>query len=330
MAKVLVTGAAGFIASHLSERLMNLGHQVVLIDNFDDFYARADKEANLAELAARGCPECVELDIRDRRAMAALWKAHRFEVVCHLAARAGVRPSLTDPDLYWDVNTVGTLGLLELAREYRTSRFIFASSSSVYGDTSEVPFRETDAADRPISPYAASKRAAELLCHTYHHLYGMDMTCLRFFTVYGPRNRPDLAIAKFTSLIDSGLPVTVYGDGTSRRDYTYVDDIVDGIVAAIDRCRGYHVYNLGHSDPVELLHLIQVIESSLGKKAVITHGDWQVGDVRITYADISRARGDLGFNPTTPIEVGIERYVRWYRDSRACRVRVPVSGLSVV
>jgi UDP-glucuronate 4-epimerase len=224
------------------------------------------------------------------------------------------------PALYWDINTRGTLALLEIAREFTPDKFIFASSSSVYGDTSPIPFSEDDPADRPVSPYAASKRAGELMCHTYHHLYGLNVTCLRFFTVYGPRNRPDLAVAKFTRLIDAGEPVPVFGDGTSRRDYTYIDDILDGVVAAIDRFEGYHVYNLGHSEPIELRRLIATIETALGRQATLDHQPWQPGDVKVTYADIARARRDLDFNPTTPVEVGIERYIKWYVDSGlACR-----------
>ncbi len=315
MAKVLVTGGAGFIGSHLLERLLADGHDVVSVDNFDDFYPHPRKQANLALLADHPRHRFVELDIRDSRALRDLWAGERFDTVCHLAARAGVRPSLPHPALYWDINTRGTLAMLELAREFEPARFIFASSSSVYGEASRIPFSEDDPADRPVSPYAASKRAGELMCHTYHHLYGLSVTCLRFFTVYGPRNRPDLAVAKFTRLIDAGETLPVFGDGTSRRDYTYIADIIDGIIAAIDRCGGYNVYNLGHSEPAELMHLIRCIESALGKRANLDYQPPQPGDVPITYADVSRAKRDLGFDPTTPIEEGIERYVKWCREA---------------
>ena len=329
MSRVLVTGGAGFIGSHLVERLLADGHEVVNVDNFDEFYPRAFKEANLAGNRHQPRYSFAELDVRDTDRLRSIWASHPFDVVCHLAARAGVRPSLPYPALYWDINTRGTLSMLELAREFKPTAFIFASSSSVYGDASPIPFTEDDSADRPVSPYAATKRAGELMCHTYHHLYGLNITCLRFFTVYGPRNRPDLAVAKFTGLIEAGKPVPLFGDGTSRRDYTYIDDIIDGVVAAIDRCEGYHVYNLGHSEPVELRELLRTIERVLGKKAVVEYHPWQAGDVMVTCANIAKAQQDLGFSPSTPIEIGIERYVRWYADSAILRGRVQDSPLAV-
>ncbi len=319
MSRILVTGAAGFIGSHLVDRLLADGHQVTGVDCFDDFYAADVKRANVAAAGQKPGFELIEADIRDRTRMEQMWAERRFDAVCHLAARAGVRPSLERPELYWDVNTNATLHLLELARKFEVGRFIFASSSSVYGDRMElrdgqpVPFSEDLPADRPVSPYAASKRAGEHLCHTYHHLYGFPVTCLRFFTVYGPRNRPDLAIAKFTRRIDAGQPIEMFGDGTTMRDYTYVDDIINGVVAAIDRCSGFEVYNLGNSRPTVLSKLISVIEQALGKTAQIVQMPMQPGDVHVTYADVSKARRMLAFNPDTPIEEGIRRYVEWFR-----------------
>jgi len=313
MSRILVTGGAGFIGSHLVDRLLSDGHEVVCVDNFDGFYPRWTKEANLAQARTNPRFRFYEADIRDASAMRGLWGEFGFDAVCHLAARPGVRPSLSCPAVYWDINTRGTLLMLELAREFRVPRFVFASSSSVYGASSRAPFREDDAADRPVSPYAASKRSAELLCHTYHHLYGLNVTCLRFFTAYGPRNRPDLAVARFARLIDAGEPVPVFGDGRSRRDYTYIDDIISGVAAALERCSGFCIYNLGHSEPIELLDLIRVLERALGRSARLVFHPDQPGDVPLTHADIRRARHDLGFEPTTPIELGIQRYVEWYR-----------------
>ncbi|HEY3245157.1 MAG TPA: NAD-dependent epimerase/dehydratase family protein [Phycisphaerae bacterium] len=330
MSQILVTGAAGFIGSHLVDRLLTAGHRVTGVDNFDDFYAADVKRANLTDARQQPGFELIEADIRDKDRMRALWKSRRFDTVCHLAARAGVRPSLERPELYWEVNTNATLGLLELARQIGIERFIFASSSSVYGDRPghagalPEPFREDMPADRPVSPYAASKRAAEHLCHAYHHLYKFPVTCLRFFTVYGPRNRPDLAIAKFTRRIDAGEPIEMFGDGSTLRDYTYINDIINGVVAAIQRCRGFEVYNLGNSHPTQLSRLIAVIEQALEKKAKIVPAPLQPGDVSVTYADVSKARAQLGFEPSTPIEEGIRRYVEWYRQhGLGFRVQVP-------
>lgn len=316
MARILVTGGAGFIGSHLVDRLLREGHDVVNVDCFEPFYPRDGKEANIAAAMAQPRHRFLELDVRDTERLARVWSDQRFDVVFHLAARPGVRPSLVLPELYWDINVRGTLSMLELARQFRPEKFIFASSSSVYGNASRIPFSESDPADRPVSPYAATKRAGELMCHTYHYLYGLNITCLRFFTVYGPRNRPDLAVARFTELIRSGRPVPVFGDGTSRRDYTYIDDILEGVMAAIQRCDGYRIYNLGHSEPVELRHLIRTIEAALGQEAFIEHQPRQAGDVNETFADITRARQDLGFNPVTSIETGVQRYVRWCAEAR--------------
>ena len=264
--KIIVTGGAGFIGSHLVDRLLAEGAEVTVVDNFDPFYDRAIKESNLAEARKNPRFRLVELDIRDAPARPRAGRGIPPDAIVHLAARAGVRPSIADPRLYAEVNVLGTLAWLEAAcRLEPRPRFIYASSSSVYGDRAEGPFRESDPVDLPVSPYAATKRACELLAHTFHHLHGLPVTGLRFFTAYGPRNRPDLAIAKFTRLIDQGLPVPMFGDGTSRRDYTYVGDIVDGIVRAIERCSTHHLYNLGHSQPIALRDLIEAIGRALGK-----------------------------------------------------------------
>src|SRR5438067_271946 len=251
--RTIVTGGAGFIGSHLVDRLLADGVEVIVVDNFDPFYSRASKEANLA--AALRSPRCrlVELDIRDAVGVPSLVSQSRPDAIVHLAARAGVRPSIEDPALYAEVNVLGTVRWLEAASRLEPRpRFVYASSSSVYGDRPDAPFRETDPVDRPISPYAATKKACELLAFTFHHLHGLPVTGLRFFTAYGPRNRPDLAIAQFAGLIEHGRPVPMFGDGTTRRDYTYVGDIVDSVVRALDRCRAHHLYNLGNSDPIEL------------------------------------------------------------------------------
>jgi UDP-glucuronate 4-epimerase len=312
--RTIVTGGAGFIGSHLVDRLLQEGHEVIVVDNFDPFYDRAIKERNLA--AARLNPRCrvVELDIRDGPGALALVLDSRPHLIFHLAARAGIRPSIADPRLYADVNVVGTVTWLEAAvRLESLPRFIYASSSSIYGDRASVPFRETDSVDLPVSPYAATKKACELLAHTFHHLYGLPVTGLRFFTAFGPRNRPDLAVAKFTRLIDQNQPVPMFGDGTTRRDYTYVLDIVDGIIRAGDRCSGHHLYNLGHSEPVALREMIDAIARALGKPALIDALPEQSGDVKQTYASIDRARAELGYEPATPFEEGIGRFIAWYR-----------------
>ncbi len=317
---IIVTGGAGFIGSHLVDRLLADGHEVVVVDGFDSFYPRALKEANLA--SALQNPRCrlVELDIRDAARVKALVSQARPDAIVHLAARAGVRPSIEDPGLYADVNVRGTVVWLEAACQIEPRpRFVHASSSSVYGDRRDAPFRETDSVDLPISPYAATKKACELLAHVFHHLHGLPVTGLRFFTAYGPRNRPDLDIAKFTRLIDRGEPVPMFGDGSSRRDYTYVGDIVDGIVRAVDRCRDHHLYNLGNSNPVELSGLIAAIAAALGKEPIIERLPEQPGDVHLTYADIGRATSELGYAPRTPLAEGLARYVAWYRAARPDR-----------
>jgi len=312
--KVLVTGAAGFIGSHLCDRLLASGWEVVGVDNFDDFYDPRIKRENVASCATQGHFRLLEADIRDKAAMEEA-VAEDVDVIVHLAARAGVRPSIEQPVLYADVNLNGTVVLLEMARKRHLKKFIFASSSSVYGNNKKVPFSEGDNVDYPISPYAATKKAGELICHSYHHLYDIGMTCLRFFTVYGPRQRPDLAIHKFARLIEDGKPIPIYGDGTMQRDFTYIDDIIDGVVAAIDKCGGYEIYNLGESRPITVNDLVAQIEHALGKKATREHFPAQPGDVNQTYADVAKARRDLGYEPSTHIAAGLAQFVAWLRGS---------------
>lgn len=311
--KILVTGAAGFIGSHLCERLIDEGRQVVGLDNFDPFYDTAIKRRNLNALLACDLFELVEGDIRDAGCVESVLARGGFEAIVHLAARAGVRPSIADPVGYMDVNINGTVVMLEAARKYNIKKFVFASSSSVYGNNEKVPFAETDNVDYPISPYAATKKAGELICHTYGHLYGIGMTCLRFFTVYGPRQRPDLAIHKFARLIEAGKPIPVFGDGSMRRDFTYIDDIVDGVTAAIHMCGGYEIYNLGESRPVRLDTLIAEIENAMGKKAVVDRRPEQPGDVIQTYADVNKAVTRLSYQPKTELSVGLRHFVQWLR-----------------
>lgn len=311
--KILVTGGAGFIGSHLCEALLARGEQVVALDNFDSFYDPRVKRANLAGCLASPLFTLAEGDIRDMEQVGEVFADGDFDIVVHLAARAGVRPSREDPLAYQDVNVRGTMVLLEAARQFEVKKFVFASSSSVYGNNQKVPFSESDCVDFPISPYAATKKACELICHTYSHLYDIDLTCLRFFTVYGPRQRPDLAIYKFTQLIEAGEPIPVFGDGSSRRDYTYIDDIIQGVLAAMERCQGYRIYNLGHSQPVTLAELIERLEAVLGKKAKIDRQPAQPGDVNCTYADVNRARAELGYMPVTDIQEGLRQFVDWFR-----------------
>jgi UDP-glucuronate 4-epimerase len=312
--RVLVTGGAGFIGSNLVDRLLREGAEVTVVDNFDAFYSRDRKVANLREASSRPSFRLAEADIRDADSVRSLVASFRPESVIHLAARAGVRPSIEDPSLYAAVNVQGTVHLLEAASRLEPRpRFVYASSSSVYGDRPDAPFRESDPVDQPISPYAATKKACELLAYTFHHLHGLPVTGLRFFTAYGPRNRPDLAIAKFTDLIERGEPVPMFGDGSTRRDYTFVEDIVDGIVRAMDCCNAHHLYNLGNSDPIELRAMIESIGEALGKSPKIKHLPEQPGDVRQTYADITRASLELGYDPKTPFREGLKRFVAWRR-----------------
>jgi UDP-glucuronate 4-epimerase len=308
---VLVTGGAGFIGSQVVERLLARGDKVTVVDDFNDFYDPALKRRHVAGFAGRA--QIVEADIIAEGLLRPVFVAGGFDGVIHIAARAGVRPSLLQPALYTRVNVLGTQNLLELAREFRVPKFVFASSSSVYGINAKVPFAEQDPIFQPISPYAATKLAGEALCHVYHHLYGMDVTALRFFTVYGPRQRPDLAIRKFAQAILRGAPIELYGDGSTRRDYTYIDDIVQGVLAALDRRLGYEIINLGESRTVPLRELVELLERSLGRKASVQWLPSQAGDVPVTYADISKARRLLDYKPVVPIEEGIARFVEWLR-----------------
>jgi len=310
--KVIVTGAAGFIGSHLCERLLERNCSVVGVDNFDDFYDPQVKRRNIAGCRTNESFQLLEADIRDSDAMNEAL-SDGADVIVHLAARAGVRPSIEQPVLYADVNINGTLVLLEAAAKHNVTRFVFGSSSSVYGNNRKVPFAEVDNVDFPISPYAATKKACELICYTYHKLYAIDMTCLRFFTVYGPRQRPDLAIHKFAKLIEQNKPIGIFGDGTMMRDFTYIDDIIAGILAAIEKCSGYNIYNLGESRPISVNNLVTAIEKALGKEAQRQYLPVQPGDVEQTYADVSKAVNELGYNPSTTIESGLERFVTWLR-----------------
>lgn len=313
----MVTGSAGFIGSHVVDKLLGAGKRVVGVDNFDPFYDPAIKRRNMEHNRSHDGFIFYNADIRNKKQMGEVFEdfeENEIGTVIHLAARAGVRPSIDDPLLYADVNINGTMNLLELCKEREIENFVFGSSSSVYGINEKIPFSEADVVDRSISPYAASKKACELFCYTYHHLYDIRIACLRFFTVYGPRQRPEMAIHKFTRLIDHGKEIEMYGDGASRRDYTYISDIVDGIIATLDKKFDYEVINLGNSSVVELRYLIRLIEENLGKEARIKRLPDQPGDVPVTYADISKAKKLLGYNPRVGIEEGVGRFVEWYRE----------------
>jgi UDP-glucuronate 4-epimerase len=310
---ILVTGGAGFIGSHLIERLLKDGRACVCLDSFDTFYSPEIKRKNIEGFRAHPDFRLVEGDIRDPHSLTQATKAMEISSIVHLAARAGVRPSLEQPLLYQDVNINGTMNLLECARQTGIKKLVFASSSSVYGNNEKVPFNEDDRVDHPISPYAATKKAGELLCHTYYHLYGIAVTCLRFFTVYGPRQRPEMAIHAFTRKIEEGRPIQIFGDGTSQRDYTYISDIIDGVIQAVNRINGYQIFNLGESKTVSLMQLIAHIEDALGKRAHVERLPEQPGDVLRTYADVSRARQYLEYDPKVTIQQGIPRFVQWFR-----------------
>ncbi|KAM0551297.1 hypothetical protein ACHAPJ_008400 [Fusarium lateritium] len=311
---ILVTGGAGFIGSHLVDALLAEGcWRVVVVDNFDDFYSPDIKRANIAAHLLNPYFRIYEADIRDAEAMRTVFADNNFTAVVHLAALAGVLPSLKRPDQYFDTNVNGTLNLLQCAKEFGVTQFLFGSSSSVYGLAAKVPFSEDCKTAQPISPYAASKSAGELLCHTYSHLYDIRCICLRFFTVYGPRQRPDLAIHKFTKLIDQGKPIPVYGDGSARRDFTYVDDIIQGIRGALDyQGSMYETVNLGESQTIQLRELITLLEETLGRDAVYDWRDAQAGDMSVTFANISKAAELFGYKPTTKIRDGIPKFVSWY------------------
>jgi UDP-glucuronate 4-epimerase len=315
MKNILITGGAGFIGSHLVDRLLAEGDwAVTVVDDFNDFYAPEIKRNNVRAHEQNPAYNLIEADIRDQTALSQVFKQTQFDAIVHLAARAGVRPSLKDPQLYTETNIIGTLNLLELARKHSVKQFVFGSSSSVYGINAKVPFSEEDPIRHPISPYATTKAAGELFCHTYSHLYDLRSVCLRFFTVYGARQRPDLAIHKFARLISHGKRIPVFGDGRTRRDYTYIDDIIAGVRAAIDYDQtNYEVINLGESRTVELRELIALLEQQIGQKAIIDYQPLQPGDVPQTFADISKARRLLGYNPQTQIENGIRRFIEWFR-----------------
>jgi UDP-glucuronate 4-epimerase len=312
-----VTGGAGFIGSHLVDRLLSEGSWAVsVVDDLNDFYSPEIKISNIAHHRENADFKFIQCDIRDAGELKVVFDEGDFDVIVHLAARAGVRPSLLEPKLYVETNINGTMNLLELARQFGVRQFVFGSSSSVYGENSKVPFSEGDNIFHPISPYAATKAAGELMCHTYTHLYNIRTVCLRFFTVYGARQRPDLAIHRFTKLIKEGRPIQVFGDGSTRRDYTYIDDIIQGVRAAIDYEATMHeVFNLGESETTELSRLITLIEQAVGVKAVIERQPMQPGDVPITFADISKARKLLCYDPQTKIEEGIVKFVEWFRTS---------------
>ncbi|HYU36188.1 MAG TPA: GDP-mannose 4,6-dehydratase [Thermoanaerobaculia bacterium] len=311
---ILVTGGAGFIGSHLTRRLLARGDRVTVLDDFNDFYDPALKRENIAAFVDDPNYLLLEGDIRDQQKVDDLFVEGKFDAVVHLAARAGVRPSLQQPILYEDVNCIGTLRLLEAARQHGPDLFLFGSSSSVYGINEKVPFAEDDEVNQPISPYATTKRAGELLCYNYHHLYGFRTACLRFFTVFGPAQRPEMAIHKFTDLLWNGKPVPMYGDGSSRRDYTYVDDIVDGLVATLELAPGFEILNLGGADTTSLEDLVHWIAEELAVEPRIDYLPAQPGDVPITYADVSKAARLLGYAPKVPIREGLRRFVAWYRE----------------
>jgi UDP-glucuronate 4-epimerase len=326
MKNILITGGAGFIGSHLVDSLLKESDtKITVVDNFDNFYHPLVKHANINCHLFDPNFTLASGSILNERFLDEVFASDRFDCVVHLAARAGVRPSLSNPKLYEETNIRGTLNLLEAVRNYRVEQFVFGSSSSVYGDNSRSPFNEDDAVDKPVSPYAATKAAGELLCHTYSHLYNFRAVCLRFFTVYGPRQRPDLAIHKFARLISARRPIPLYGDGTSRRDYTFVGDIIQGVRAAIDYCRSdFEIFNLGESKAVELNRLITLLESALGQKAVIEKLPPQPGDVRQTCADISKAEKLLNYRPQIPIEEGIGLFADWFREQTASKLKTRV------
>jgi UDP-glucuronate 4-epimerase len=312
--RILVTGGAGFIGSHLVEKLLSLGHDVAILDDFNDFYDPQIKRQNITAVAKDVAIH--HLDLRDSGAVRNLFHREKFEAIAHLAARAGVRPSIQNPQLYYDTNVDGTLHLLDAARVTGVERFIFASSSSVYGNSKTVPFSEDRQLIQTLSPYGATKIAGEFLCSTYSHLYGMRVVALRYFTVYGPRQRPDLAIHQFTRRIHAGKPIDQFGDGTTRRDYTYIDDIIQGTMAAL-KYDGpmFDIFNLGENETIQLRDLIAGIENALGEKAKINRLPEQPGDMPVTYADISKARKLLGYNPSTRLSDGLPRFIEWFLQS---------------
>lgn len=313
MTTVLLTGAAGFIGSHTARALIERGDEVIGLDNFNSYYNPQLKEARIKEFLKGYNFKVYRIDICDKKTLAEIFKQNKIDKICHLAAQAGVRYSLENPNVYIQSNIFGTHNLLELAKEYGIKDFIFASSSSVYGGNSKVPFVESDPVDCPVSLYAATKRANELEAYVYHHLYGMNCWGLRFFTVYGPWGRPDMALFKFTQAISADQPIEVYNLGRHSRDFTYIDDIVQGTIAALQRCQGYEIFNLGNSQPVELEYFIKIIEDYLNKKAIKSYLPLQAGDVIATWADISKAQKILDYQPKTTIEKGVKKFIEWYQ-----------------
>ena len=313
---ILVTGGAGFIGSNLCEKLIRAGEKIICIDNFNDYYNPKIKEENLRNLEGIANFILYRMDILEREKLEEVFAKHSFDMVIHLAARAGVRPSISNASLYEAVNVQGTINILECCRKYGIGKLIFASSSSVYGGNKKIPFSEDDIVDRPISPYAATKKAGELICYTYSHLFNISVYCYRFFTVYGPRQRPEMAIYKFTKLITEEKPIEIFGDGTSSRDYTYVEDIVDVIASNLENVKGYEIINLGNSNPVKVTELIKFTEKAANKKAQVEYGRVQAGDVPVTYADILKAKKMLKYNPKTRIEEGINKFTAWYMETR--------------
>ncbi len=321
----LVTGGAGFIGSNLCDYLFKSGHKIIIIDNFNDFYNPKIKRHNITQMKNLMNTNNIsndnliieEGDIRDINFLTRVISSYKIDVVVHLAAMAGVRPSIIEPLLYNEVNINGTLNLLDLCKQFSINKLIFASSSSVYGNNKKLPFTESDSVDFPISPYASTKKSGELLCHVYSHLYGLNIACLRFFTVYGPRQRPDLAIYKFTASMLKGNEISIFGDGTTQRDYTYIDDIIRGIDKAITWAstgtNKYEIFNLGRSDTIMLKYMVQKLESEIGIKANIKYLPPQPGDVTITYADITKSKKILGYNPLTDFEHGISEFVKWFK-----------------
>ncbi len=309
---ILVTGGAGFIGSHICEKLLGKENRVICMDNFNDYYDPGIKDSNIAALLNIKGFSLYRDDILNREILDKIFTKHKISLVIHMAARAGVRPSINNALLYEEVNIKGTVNLLECCRKFKVDKFVFASSSSVYGGNKKIPFSETDNVDHPVSPYAATKKAGELVCYTYSKLFNIGVFCYRFFTVYGPRQRPEMAIYKFTESILTQKPVEIFGDGTSSRDYTFIDDITDTIIDNLDNINGYEIFNLGDSKPVKLKQLINLIENETGKKAIIKYSDFQAGDVFITYADISKAKKMLKYNPKILINDGIKKFVGWY------------------
>lgn len=313
---ILITGGAGFIGSHLCENLLNLGHTIFCIDNFNNFYNPNIKRNNIKNIINNPNFKLFEEDIQNTEDINSIFSNYPVDIVIHLAARAGVRPSIDQPLLYERVNVAGTINILEACKNNKINKLIFASSSSVYGGNKKIPFSENDRVDEPFSPYAATKKSGELICYTYHHLYNISIICLRLFTVYGPRQRPEMAIHKFVRNIFKDSPVEVYGDGSSSRDYTYITDIIDAITGMLDKINGYQIVNLGNSYPVKLIDLIHLIENISGIKAKINFTNFKPGDAYITYADIKKAKEYYNYNPKTDIKEGLNKFINWYKEQK--------------